>query len=166
MSPKKTLVIGLSVIAACLLFCVVFLFVNRSTQREPTAQEIEACEIYKVDWQDQLGAEGSEKALILSLCTFTEEKTIGGHTYNLYSSDTLGAYLYRFREFIEIALSGDSVLYVQYYDLDGRMVTLGYADTGLQEMAVYDPETDTLYHELEGNVEVWTKFRNGIQWGA
>ena len=46
------------------------------------------------------------------------------------------------------------------------MITLGYDDQGQCEKSVYDASEDTMYYETRETVEVWTKFRSGIQWGA
>lgn len=165
MSKKKTLTIGLTIIAVCLLICVVYGVMNRSEKRGPTQQEMEAYAPYAINWQEATGLEGTEKEIILSLCTFAEEKTIGQNLYQIYTSDTLGGYLYGFTEMNQIA-ELDGAVYVQYYAQDGDMVTLNYSDAGLTELGVYDAETDTFYHDLNGTVEVWTNFRSGIQWGA
>ena len=165
MSKKKTLTIGISIIAACLLICVVYMFANRSTKREPTQQEIEAYASYAVNWQEAVGAEGSDQEIILSLCTFSEEQTIGENVYKTYTSDTLGTYLYGFSEMSVIAMLEDTTLYVQYTAEGGDMILLSYDADGLCEMGVYDAETDTFFHDLDGTVEVWTKFRSGLQWG-
>ena len=165
MSKKKTLIIGLSIIAACLLFCVGYLFVTRSPKREPTQQEIEAYAPYAIDWQSTSSTEGSDKQIILEMCSFAKEKTIGENVYQIYTSDILGSYLYQFGEMTEIA-EMQGTLYIQYTDSDGNTVTLGYTDEGLMEKAVYCLETDTLYYEQDGLTEVWEKFGSGIQWGA
>lgn len=165
MSKKKTLAIGLSIIAVCLLVCVVYLFTNRSTKREPTPQETEAYAPYAVDWQSAVGAESTEREIILSLCTAGGEKTIGENVYQIYTSETLGGYLYKFGEMTEIA-ELEGVLYIQYTDSDGNTITLGYDETGLAEKAVYCLADDTLYYEMAGTVEVWEKFSSGIQWGG
>lgn len=162
-SKKKTLIIGISIIAVCLLVSLIYMVANRTTKREPTQQEIEACTPYAVDWQ-ALG-EGTDKEIILSLCTYTEEQTIGSNVYEIYTSDALGDYLYQFGEMTQIALLED-VLYIQYTDSDAKTITLGYSDDGLMEKAVYDPATDVLYYELGDVTEVWEKFGAGIQWGA
>lgn len=162
-SKKKTLIIGISIIAVCLLVSLIYMVANRTTKREPTQQEIEACAPYAVDWQ-ALG-EGTDKEIILSLCTYTEEQTIGSNVYEIYISDILGDYLYQFGEMTQIALLED-VLYIQYTDSDAKTITLGYSDDGLMEKAVYDPATDVLYYELGDVTEVWEKFGAGIQWGA
>lgn len=162
-SNKKTLTVGLCVIGACLLVSLIFLLTNRSTKRQPTQQEITACAPYAVDWQP-LG-EGNDLEIILSMCENAGEKTIGENTYTVYTSDTLGQYLYDYSEMMEIAQLND-VLYIQYYTPGGGMVTLGYSREGLVEKAVYDAGTDTLFHELNGTIEVWEKFRSGVQWGA
>lgn len=164
LSNKKVLTIGLCIIAVCLLISGIYVAANRSEKRAPTAAETEAYQAYAVDWQAV--GEGSDREIILGLCTFTEEKTIGDNVYKTYTSDALGEYLYDFEEMMEIALLDDTVLYVQYTTPEGDMVTLGYSDAGLCEKSVYDLETDTLYYEQNGTAEVWTKFRNGFQWGA
>lgn len=162
-SQKKTLMIGLSIIAVCLLISMVYMFVNRAEKREPTQQEIEACAPYAVDWQ-ALG-EGTDKEIILSLCSYTEEQTIGNNVYEIYTSEDLGNHLYQFAEMTQIAVL-ENVLYIQYTDSDGKTITLGYTDSGLMEKAVYDPATDILYYEQGDITEVWEKFGAGIQWGA
>ena len=134
MDKKKTLIIGLSIIAVCLLIVFGYMFTNRSTKREPTPQETEAYAPYGVDWQNVTGTGDTDKEIILSLCTFTEEKTIGENVYKMYTSDTLEEYLYKFGEMIQVA-ELDSVLYVQYTDSDGNTITLGYDDTGLRRKA-------------------------------
>lgn len=162
-SNKKTLTIGLIVIGLCLLVSAAYMVMNRSTKREPTPQEMEAYAAYEVDWQ-ALG-EGTDREIILSMCTFLEEKTIGENLYRSYDSTALGQYLYNFGEMMETAELGQA-LYIQYTTPDGDMITLGYSDEGLMEKAVYDLDTDTMYHDLDGTIEVWEKFRNGVQWGA
>lgn len=163
LSNKKILTIGLGIIAVCLLISGIYVIANRSEKREPTAAETSAYAAYDVDWQAV--GEGSDREIILSLCTFVEEKTIGENLYKSYTSDVLGAYLYDFGEMMEIAMLND-LLYVQYTTPAGNMITLGYSDTGLCEKSIYDLETDLLYYENNGQAEVWTKFRNGFQWGA
>lgn len=165
MSNKKILIIGVSVIVICLLICGVYMFVNRATKREPTQQEIAVCVPYAVDWQSVSGSEAGDQEIILSLCEFAEETTIGQNMYKIYTSDSLGQHLYKFGEMTEIALL-EGVLYIQYTDSDGNTVTLGYSEEGLMEKAVYFPGTDILYYEQGDITEVWEKFGTGIQWGA
>ena len=162
-SNKKLLTVGLSVIALCLLVSLGIMMANRTVKREPTPQEIEACAAYEVDWQSLGG--GSDLEIILSLCENAGEETIGENVYTVYTSETLGQHLHNFEEMMEIAQL-DQILYIQYATPEGGMVTLGYSDLGLVEKAIYDAESDTLFHDLNGTVEVWEKFRNGIQWGA
>lgn len=163
MPKKRTVIILLVIVAVCLLISGIYMFTNRSTKREATRQEIEANVPYAIDWQEATGMEGAEKEIILSLCTFEEEKTIGNNVYRTYDSDMLGDHLYNFQEMMEIAeLNG--ILYIQYYDPQGDMVTLGYSDDGLTEKAVYDTETDTMFYEYGDTVEVWTNFSKGFQW--
>ena len=109
--------------------------------------------------------EGTDKEIILSLCQAGENQTIGENEYQIFTSEDLGSHLYNFGEMMEIAQLED-VLYVQYTTPEGNMVTLGYSDAGLMEKAVYDLKADTLFYEIDGTVEVWEKFRNGVQWGA
>ena len=59
----------------------------------------------------------------------------------------------------------DEVLYIQYTTPAGDMITLGYDAEGQCEKSIYDLSEDTLYYETRETVEVWTKFRNGFQWG-
>ena len=65
---------------------------------------------------------------------------------------------------MEIAQLND-VLYIQYTTPDGDMITLGYDAEGQCEKSIYDLSEDTLYYETRETVEVWTKVRNGFQWG-
>ena len=162
-SNKKTLTVGLGVIGICLLVSLVIMMTNRSTKREPTQQEITAYAPYEVNWQ-ALG-EGSDREILLSFCDNAGEKTIGENVYTVYTSEVLGQHLYNFGEMMEIAQLQD-VLYIQYYTPEGGMVTLGYDHQGLVEKAVYDAQADTLFHQLNGSIEVWEKFRNGVQWGT
>lgn len=162
-SNKKTLTIGLAIIGACLIFVAGYMLLNRSTKREATARELERNAPYAVNWQ-AVGT-GSDREIILSFCADPTEKTIGENVYTVYTSDTLGQYLYDYAEMMEIAQLGE-ILYIQYTTPSGGMVTLGYSGEGLVEKAVYDAETDTMFHEFNGTVEVWTKFRTGVQWGA
>ena len=162
-SNKKTLTIGLLIIGAGLLVAAAYMVMNRSTKREATQAEIEAYAPYAVDWQSV--GEGTDKEIILSFCTAGESQTIGENEYQIYTSETLGEHLYNFAEMMEIAQLED-VLYIQYTTPEGNMITLGYSDAGLMEKAVYDLKADTLFYEIDGIVEVWEKFRNGVQWGA
>ena len=165
MLKKRTLILLLTLLAVCLLVSGVYMIANRTAMRQPTQQEIEACAPYTVDWQAATGMEETDKAIILSLCTYREEQTIGANLYQVYDSDTLGNHLHNFREMIEIAVLGET-LYVQYTTNDGTMITLAYDDAGMAEKVVYDPETDTCYYEYADSFEVWTKFRNGFKLGA
>ena len=162
---KKILIAGLIVIALCLASAVGIMFANRSVKREPTAEEIQVCAPYAVNWQESLGAEGTDRELILSLCTPNGEKTIGNNQFAVFTSETIGKYLYNFREILEIAQLDGNILYVQYTTTDGGMVTLGYDESGLNEKTVYDAAADTLYAETKTTKEVWSNFRHGFQWG-
>lgn len=159
---RKSLKPWLAVILVGLLIPMIYVLCNRSTKRQPTPEEISAAEVFDVDWQAV--GEGSDQEIILSLCTFLEEKTIGENRYLCYSPNGLEQYLPDFGEIMEIAQL-DENLYIQYTTKSGNMITLGYAEEGLVEKAIYYMESDILYHELQDSVEVWTKFRNGFQFG-
>lgn len=172
MKKKKTLVIGLAVIAVCMAVVLVYGLMNRTTKREPTQQERENCAPYTVDWQDATGQSGTDAEIILSLCTFAEEQTIGENRYKSYTPDTLGEYLHQCGEILSVSLylnaetGAEETLYIQYNDAGGDMVILGYdLAEGLIEMGIFDPDTDTFYHDLRGSVEVWEKFAGGVRWG-
>lgn len=165
---KKTLIIGIAIIVVCLIIVGIGMVKNRSTKREATEQELADYAPYSVDWKalTEAGEGSTDKEIILSMCQSAGEKEIGGGTYATFSSETLGDYLYRFSELTEIFEGDGDTLFVSYTDTDGRTVILVYDGEGLCEQGIYDPETDTFFHELEGSVEVWTKFRSGIQWGS
>lgn len=172
MNKKKTLIIWLTVIGVCLAVVLGYGLLNRTTKREPTADEIGKYTPYAINWQAATGQEGTDTEIILSLCTFQEEQTIGENRYKSYSSDALGGYLYRFAELTTVSLylnpetGEEGNLYIQYTDEAGAMVVLGYqAEQGLTELGIYDGETDTFYHLLDGVWEVWEKFAGGVRWG-
>lgn len=164
---KKTVRNCLILIAVCLLVSGVYVLMNRSTSREATAGEIEAQAAYLVDWTAVPGwQEGmGEKEFILTLCDYVEDQTIGSNVHQVYSSETLGDYLYRCHELTEITVMNGS-LYITYYAEDEDMVILAYNDGGLFERAIYDAQTDTLFHERDGSAVVWNKFRSGFQFGS
>ena len=166
MNKKKTLTIGLSIIAVCLLIAIIYMATNRSEKREPTAQELAAYESYSIDWQEATGMDDTDMEIILSLCTYQGEQTIGENVYETYTSEELGSYLYDFGEMMQLAVLEGTTLYVQYTTPSGDMITLGYDAQGQCEKSVYDSDADTLYYETRETAEVWTKFRNGFQWGA
>ena len=161
---KKTVKLCLGIIVLCLAIVLVYVFTHRSEKRQPTQQELSAYSVYTVNWQETAGLEGSDREIILSLCTFLEEKTIGNNVYNAYVSDVLPEYLPNFGELVELVQLND-VLYIQYYSPEGDMITLGYDGEGLCEKSVYDLSEDTLFYETRETVEVWTRFRNGFQIG-
>ena len=161
---KKTVKLCLGIIALCLAIVLGYALTHRSEKRQPTEEEIRAYAAYTINWQDATGLDGSDQEIILSFCTFAEEKTIGGNVYETYTSDTLGGHLYDFGEMMELA-KRSNVLYIQYSTPRGDMITLGYDEEGLCEKSVYDLAEDTLFYETRDTVEVWTKFRNGFQWG-
>ena len=164
MNKKKTLIIGLIFIAVCLAIVLGYVLANRSEKRQPTAEETARSASYSMDWQELTGMEGTDVEIILSFCESAGEKNIGSNVYQIYASSSLGNYLADFGEMMEIAQLND-VLYIQYTTPDGDMITLGYDAEGQCEKSIYDLSEDTLYYETRETVEVWTKFRNGFQWG-
>lgn len=165
MNKKKTLTIGLAIIALCLLIAAASLFWNRSEKREPTTEELTAYAAYSIDWQEITGMEGSDLEIILSMCAFVEEQTIGQNVYDTYSSDVLRNYLPDFGELMQLAQLKDGPLYIQYSTAEGDMITLGYDADGMCEKSVYDASEDTMFYETRERAEVWTRFRSGVQWG-
>lgn len=164
---KSTLRLWLGVIAACLVISLGYVLLNRSTSRDATAEEITANEAYIIDWTAIPGwQEGmTEKEFILSLCSYDREEEIGSNVHKLYSSGILGDYLYRCHELSEITVLNDT-LYITYYAEDEDMVILAYTDEGLNEQAVFDAQTDTLFHKIDGTAVIWSNFSTGFQWGS
>lgn len=172
MNKKKTLTIWLTVIGVCLAVVLGYGLLNRTTKREPTPEEKAKYAPYAIDWQAATGQEGTDAEIILSLCSYVEEQTIGENRYKSYSPDTLGDYLYNCQEILSVSLylnaetGVEETLYVQYNDTNGEMAVLGYDLTGgLIELGVYNAGADTFYHDLQGTVEVWEKFAGGVRWG-
>lgn len=167
MNRKKTLMICVAIILVSVLVSGINMFFNRSTSRAPTQEEIDTYAPYTIDWTAAGKEEGmTEKDFILSLCVEAGEEEIGENVYQTYTSDSLGNYLYKCEKIEQITMSADNIFYVSYTDTDGRTVIMSYNDDGFCEKGIYEPEADTFYHEYEGNVEVWTKFTTGIQWGS
>ena len=164
MNKKKTLTIGLGIIAVCLLIAVAGLFLNRSEKRLPTAEETAAYAVYSIDWKSLTGMEDADREIILSFCEPQGEKTIGANVYQIYTSSVLPQYLPDFGEMMEIARL-EGILYIQYSTPEGNMITLGYDQDGQCEKSIYDQSEDTMYYETREGCEVWTKFRSGVQWG-
>lgn len=160
MTRKQTTILLVTLVVVCLAIGGIHIFTNRTIIRRPTQREIEACAPYAIDWRAATGMEGTDKEIILSMCAFTEEKTIGEHLFRFYESDTLGSYLCDFQEILEIT-ERNGVLSISYNTPDGGMVTLGYDDSGMTEKGIYWPETDTYYYERGGIPELWMNFRNG-----
>ena len=164
MSNKKILTIGLIIIAVCLLISGIYMMTHRTTKREPTQAELLQCASYDVSW-DALAVEGAgEMTAILSLCQYQQEKTIGQNVYQVYTSETLGNYLYNCAEVVEIGVLEEN-LYIQYNDRDGNAVTMGYSEEGLTELAVYFQSADLLFYQQGETVEVWENFRAGVSFG-
>lgn len=163
---KSTLRTWLIVIAVCLAISLGYVLLNRSTSREATAEEIANHQLYAVDWKSIPGWEDgmTEKEFLLNLSSFQEEREIGSNVHQIYSSDAMAGYLYRCHELSEITVMNET-LYITYHCEDEDMVILAYDDVGLNEMAVFDAETDTMFHMIDGNSIVWNNFRGGFQWG-
>ncbi len=168
---KSTLYICLALIVVCLAIAGVYVMLNRSTDRDATAAEIAANQAYLPNW-DAIGESieiktniMTEKGALLSLCTYSGDEQIGSNVHQVYTSETLGQYLHRCETLSEITLMNET-LYITYFADDGDMVILAYTDAGLSELGVYDAETDSFYHEMDGKCVVWSKFRNGFQFGA
>ena len=163
---KSTLRTCLIILAVCLGISLASVLLNRSTSRDATAEEITASRNYVTDWTAVPGWEAgmTEKEFILNLCSAAEEQTIGDVVQTTYRSDVLGNYLYRCHELTEILLRQD-YLYLSYLAEDKDMVILAYTDAGIYEICIYDAQEDTMYHEIDGSIMVWNKFRSGFQWG-
>lgn len=163
---KSTLRLWIGLLVVCLAISLGYVLMNRTTSREATAKEIEANHGYAPDWTQIPGWEAgmTEKAFILNLCSYVKDETIGSNVHRIYSSDILPDYLLRCHELSEITVMNET-LYITYYAEDEDMVILAYTDEGLNELAVFDAETDTLYHEIDGTAVIWNKFRGGFQWG-
>ena len=82
----------------------------------------------------------------------------------MYTSETLGDYLYNCAEVVEIGVLEEN-LYIQYNDRDGNAVTMGYSEEGLTELAVYFQSADLLFYQQGETVEVWENFRAGVSFG-
>ena len=164
MSKKKTLTIGLIVIALCLAVVLGYVLTHRSEKSTPTAEETARYAAYSVDWQESTGLSSSDREIIRSFCVPQGEKTIGANVYQVYDSAQLGQFLTDFGEMMEI-VQLDEVLYIQYTTPAGNMVTLGYDAEGQCEKSIYDASSDTLYYETRETAEIWSHFRNGFQWG-
>ena len=163
---KSTLRTCLIILVVCLGISLGYVLLNRTTSRDATAAEIADHQVYAVDWTAIPGWEEgiTEKEFLLNLSSFQEEKEIGSNVHQVYSSDAMAGYLYRCQELSEITVMNDT-LYITYYCEDEDMVILAYDDEGLNEMAVFDAETDTLFHMIDGNSIIWDNFRGGFQWG-
>ena len=163
---KSTLRICLIVIAVCLVIPLIYVLCNQSSSREATAAEIAEANAYLVDWSGKEGwQEGmTEKEYILSLCSHDRDETSGDVTQSYYVSDVLHTHLHRFGRWAEV-MERRGYLYVCYLTEDDDQVILAYDDEGIYEICIYDGETDTMYHMIEGTSVVWSKFRNGFQFG-
>lgn len=148
------------ILVVSLVIGVTAMFLTRTTSRDATAEELEKYAAYDVLWDamPEAGEGQSQKDRILALCTALEETQVGESQYSAYASETLGQHVYHCRQVDQILVSEDGVLYINYTDLDGLSVILGYDADGLQERSIYDRETDILYYELNGTVIVYEHF--------
>lgn len=162
---NKTLRICLIAFLVSCLISGIYLFANRSTKRLPTPEETAMAQTYVADFNALTGKEGAKKDIILSMCVQGEDKQSRFATYKSFTSDTLSNYLYQCVEVKEILLAEDGKLSISYLALEDREVILVYDENGLFELAVYTPENDTLYYQQGEKVELWEKFRKGIQFG-
>lgn len=165
LTKKQVLLICGSIILICLAIVIGYMIANRSLQREPTSQELAVARVYAIDWQEVTGQTGTDLSIIQSLCTESGEETIGSNVYQIYTSQDLGTYLPNFQELMEIAMAS-GVLHIQYLTSEGDMILLSYDSTGPVETSIYSAAEDTLFYASGEDVQVWTKFRHGFQWGS
>lgn len=163
---KSTVRTLIGMVVACLAITFGYMLLNPTTDRPATAEEIAESRNYVIDWTRIPGWEAgmTEKEFLLNLCSFSGEQTIGDTVHTRYTSDVLPEYLYRCGEITEI-VERQGYLYISYLAEDGDQIILAYSDDGIYEVCVYDAESDTLFHEIDGNAVVWNKFRKGFQWG-
>ncbi len=162
---NKTLRTFLIIFVVCCLTSGIYLFANRSTKRLPTPEETAMAQTYAADFNALTGRGGAQKDIILSMCVQGENKQSRFEEYKSFTSTALSDYLYQCVEVKEILLADDGKLSVSYVALEDREVILVYDQDGLFELAVYTPANDTLYYQQGEKVEVWEKFRSGIQFG-
>ena len=156
----------MAILAISLTISMAYMLLNPTTDREPTQAERENAALYVLDWTAIPGWEDgmTEKEFLLNLCSFSGEETIGDAVHTRYTSDVLPVYLYRCYDITEI-VERQGCLYISYLAEDEDQIILAYSDDGIYEICIYDKETDTLFHEIDGNAVVWNKFRKGFQWG-
>lgn len=164
LTKKNVLLFGGGIVFLCLAIVIGYLFATRSVKRAPTQEELEKGQIYYINYPAETGLTGTDPEIILSLCTEAGEQTIGNNVYQCYTDNGLSQYLPNFQQMAEIAVS-NGIVNIQYYTTDGDMVTLTYDENGNVETAVYFADTDALYYDYNGDIVVWTNFRNGFQWG-
>ena len=163
MKTKRTLYICLcAMLAACLLGGI-WLYRNRTIQRDPTQAEIDAAQAYKPASAAQAP---SEKEYLLGLCTSQGDVQVGDGQYTGYTSDSLPEILHQCQQILQIVLSQEGELSICYLTTDSKQVILSYDDSGLFELVVYDQEADLMYHEINGTSTVWENFSTGLQFGS
>lgn len=162
MNKKKVFTILLVAVLAVLFVGSIYFLGKMPSSRDATEEEIQGHSVYKVDWSAVPGAQANagEKAIILSLCT-PAENTEEGSAAQLYTSETLGNYLYHFSGSLEISMT-DGALSVFYQDTDSCYVFFTYDDTGLTQFAVHNPATDTMYYENDGTACIATKINSSL----
>ena len=93
MNKKKTLAIGLAIIAVCLAIALGYVLTHRTEKRQPTAEETEQYAAYSIDWQACTGYSSSDREIIRSFCVPQGEKTIGANVYQVFDSAQLSQFL-------------------------------------------------------------------------
>lgn len=145
----------IAVLAVCLLIAGVNWFVNRTTEREATDQEVALYRPYDVLWDNMPAADGNNSCVdrILALCQRQEDITLGTNHYAAYTSETLGQYLHNCAAVEYVLVSGEGMLLIAYNDGPdpdtARSVVLAYDAEGLREQSVYEPQLDILFYESE-----------------
>lgn len=164
LTKKNVLLVGGGIVFLCLAIVVGYLFATRSVKRAPTEEELARGQFYYVNWQAETGLSGTDPEIILSLCTEAEEQTIGNNVYQCYTDNGLSRYLPNFRQMSQIAML-EGTVNIQYYTEENDMITLTYDEHGNVETLAYFADTDALYYDQNGEIVIWTNFRNGFQWG-
>ncbi len=160
LDQKKINKILLVVLVVSLALGLTAMFLTRTVEREPTAEEKAFFDAYRVNLPSDMMVDGaSVKAVILvEMCSHEGMQTVNGTQYNAYASDTLLSYLYDGVKLNQILVSQDETLYITYTAQGNLEVMLAYTDTGSVERSVYDVERDILFHEIEGTLRVYEHF--------
>lgn len=134
---------------------------NNTTQSNATEKQIQDHQQYAIDFSMfPVSTICSLQQAILSHCTYVDEYTVDSTSITEYSSKTLCNYLPHCKELLEISLI-NSTLYINYCTADNKNVILAYTQNALHELAVYDPATDTAYHQIKDDAVVFSNYRSG-----